>query len=80
MGDPERYRGRKSKCWEKEDLIGIYRDILLFKQKISEQELADLERKVMAEIKEAVEFAESSPEPAPEALWENIYVEDKVGG
>lgn len=81
MGDPERYREQEEvKCWEKEDPIGIYRDVLLFQQKISEEELADIERKVMAEIKEAVEFAESSPEPAPEALFENIYVEETVGG
>jgi len=81
MGDPERYREQEEvKCWEKEDPIGIYRDHLIFQQKIGETELADLERKVMAEIKEAVEFAESSPEPAPEALYENIYVDETVGG
>ncbi len=81
MGDPERYREQEEvKCWEKEDPIGIYRDHLLFQQKISETELAELERKVMAEIKEAVEFAENSPEPAPEALYENIYVDETVGG
>lgn len=76
MGDPERYRQQEEvKCWEKEDPIGIYRDILLYQQKIAEGELAEIERKVAAEIKEAVEFAESSPEPAPEALFEHIYVE-----
>ena len=81
MGDPERYREQEEvKCWEKEDPIGIYRDHLLFQQKISETELAELERKVMVEIKEAVEFAENSPEPAPEALYENIYVDETVGG
>jgi pyruvate dehydrogenase E1 component alpha subunit len=81
MGDPERYREQEEvKCWEKEDPIGIYRDILLFQQKISEGELAELERKVATEIKEAVEFAESSPEPGPEALFENIYVEPKLEG
>jgi pyruvate dehydrogenase E1 component alpha subunit len=76
MGDPERYRQQEEvKCWEAEDPIGIYRDYLLAKQKIAEGELAELERKVMAEIKEAVEFAENSPEPEPEALFEHIYVE-----
>jgi pyruvate dehydrogenase E1 component alpha subunit len=76
MGDPERYREQEEvKCWEKEDPIGMYRDICLYQQKIGENELAELERKVATEIKEAVEFAESSPEPTPEALFENIYVE-----
>ena len=81
MGDPERYREQEEvKCWEKEDPIGIYRDHLLFQQKISEGELVEFERKVMAEIKEAVEFAESSPEPEAQALFENIYVEQTDGG
>lgn len=81
MGDPERYREQEEvKCWEKEDPIGIYRDILLYQQKIAETELVELERQVMAEIKEAVEYAESSPEPEPQALWENIYVDDQAGG
>ena len=76
MGDPERYRQQEEvKCWEKEDPIGIYRDFLLFQQKITEAELADLEKNVAADLKDAVEFAESSPEPLPQALFENIYVE-----
>jgi hypothetical protein len=29
----------------------------------------------MQDALQAVEFAESSPEPASEALWENVYVE-----
>jgi pyruvate dehydrogenase E1 component alpha subunit len=76
MGDPERYRQQEEvKCWEAEDPIGIYRDYLLAKQKYTESELAELERKVAVEIKEAVEFAESSPEPEPSALFEHIYVD-----
>lgn len=76
MGDPERYRQQEEvKCWEKEDPIGIFRDYLLFQQNVQEAELAELERNVAAEIKEAVEFAESSPEPLPQALFEDIYVE-----
>jgi len=30
---------------------------------------------VEREIQEAIEFAESSPDPAPEALFEDIYSE-----
>jgi pyruvate dehydrogenase E1 component alpha subunit len=41
----------------------------------SEEQLDDIETKVEAEVEDAVEFAESSPEPEPQALYENVYVE-----
>jgi len=76
MGDPERYRQQEEvRCWEKEDPIGIFRDYLMFKQSVAEAELAELERSVAAELKEAIEFAESSPEPPPQALFEHIYAD-----
>jgi pyruvate dehydrogenase E1 component alpha subunit len=76
MGDPERYRQKTEvEKWQAEDPIGIYREFLL-KQKIAKAaELDELETKVRADVEEAVEFAETSPEPAPEALFENIYAE-----
>lgn len=78
MGDPERYRKKEEiEKWAKEDPIGIYHRYLLQNQIASQQELETLEEKVEAEVREAVEFAESSPEPPPEALFENVYV-DKI--
>ncbi len=77
MGDPERYRkSDEVKCWQEEDPIGIYRKHLLGEKMASEAELDELEVKVEAEIRDAIEFAENSPEPSPEALFEHIYVED----
>ena len=38
--------------------------------------LDEIEQRAEKEIEEAVQFAESSPEPEPEALFENIYVEE----
>lgn len=76
MGDPERYRqADEVKKWQEEDPIGIYHRYLLNEGKVSEEELDDLDKKVEEEIRDAVEFAESSPEPAPEELYSNIYVE-----
>jgi pyruvate dehydrogenase E1 component alpha subunit len=77
MGDPERYRKQEEvKKWQEEDPIGIYRCYLVEHDITSEEELDDLEKKVEREVQEAIEFAESSPEPAPETLFENIYVEE----
>ena len=77
MGDPERYRQKEEiERWQQEDPIGIFRRYLLEQEIANEGELDDLDMKVTAEIEDAVEFAESSPEPEPEALFEGIYAED----
>jgi pyruvate dehydrogenase E1 component alpha subunit len=76
MGDPERYRQKDEiEKWQESDPIGIFHRYLI-KEKIAKKtELEDLETKVEAEVQDAVEFAESSPEPAPEELFEDIYAE-----
>jgi pyruvate dehydrogenase E1 component alpha subunit len=76
MGDPERYRKPDEiKKYQENDPIGIYRRHLLENEIAKESELDDLDTRAEAEIQEAVEFAESSPDPEPEALFEHIYVE-----
>jgi pyruvate dehydrogenase E1 component alpha subunit len=76
MGDPERYRKPEEiKKYQENDPIGIYRRHLLENEIAKEGELDDLDTRAEAEIQEAVEFAESSPDPEPEALFEHIYVE-----
>lgn len=74
MGDPERYR-RKTEVekWQEEDPIGIYHRYLVEEKKVKPEELDDIEARVEAEILDAVEFAESSPEPAPEELFHHVY-------
>jgi pyruvate dehydrogenase E1 component alpha subunit len=77
MGDPERYRkAEEVKKWQENDPIGIYRQYLKDKGIAAESEIDELDARAQAEIQDAVEFAESSPEPAPESLFEDIYVED----
>jgi pyruvate dehydrogenase E1 component alpha subunit len=76
MGDPERYRKPEEiKKWQENDPIGIYRRHLTENDIASSGELDDIDVQVEEEVNEAVEFAESSPEPAPEALFEDIYAE-----
>jgi pyruvate dehydrogenase E1 component alpha subunit len=79
MGDPERYReSEEIEKWRKDDPIGIFRGHLLNERNIEEQALEAEESKVEKEVAEAVEFAESSPEPPPESLFSYLYV-DEVG-
>jgi pyruvate dehydrogenase E1 component alpha subunit len=77
MGDPERYRtSDEVKCWqEEEDPIGIYHKYLVKNKIASIEELDGLEKSAELEVKEAVLYAESSPEPHAEDLYKNIYVE-----
>ncbi|HEX9332544.1 MAG TPA: pyruvate dehydrogenase (acetyl-transferring) E1 component subunit alpha [Anaerolineales bacterium] len=76
MGDPERYRKQEEvKKWQENDPIGIFRKNLLEKKTVSAKTLDEIEAQVEEEINKAVEFAETSPEPAMEDLFENVYVE-----
>jgi pyruvate dehydrogenase E1 component alpha subunit len=77
MGDPERYRKREEVQWweDENDPIGIYYRHLLSKKTATEAELAEIHQRAEAEIKAAIQFAEASPEPGPEELFEHIYIE-----
>jgi len=77
MGDPERYRKQEEvKKWQENDPIGIFRKQLLEKKAVSAKALDEIEAQVEEEVNKAVEFAENSPEPAPEDLFANVYVEN----
>lgn len=77
MGDPERYRQQEEiRKWQENDPIGIYRKYLVKEKIATEEELNEEDKKANEIIEEAVHFAESSPEPAAEELFKNIYVEE----
>lgn len=75
MGDPERYR--KSEEIEerrKQDPIGRFQKHLLDQKLAGPGEIESVEVAVETEVAAAVAFAESSAFPAPEALFEDVYV------
>lgn len=77
MGDPERYRTKEEVGqWEESDPIGIFRNSLLKGKHAKAAELDTIEKDVLDEVQEAVQFAEQSPDPTWEDLIESIYVED----
>jgi pyruvate dehydrogenase E1 component alpha subunit len=79
MGDPERYRTSEEVTrWEDSDPIGIFRKYLLENKIATAKALDESEKKAATEIDAAVQFAEASPEPAPETLYTNIYVDEAV--
>jgi pyruvate dehydrogenase E1 component alpha subunit len=80
MGDPERYRKQDEvRKWQEEDPIGIYNRHLLQEKIASEEELQEIESQVEAELKDAIEFAESSPEPSLDELFKDIYADQETG-
>ena len=74
MGDPERYReSEEVQKWQENDPIGIYRKYLLEQKIATDEELIEIDAQANADVQTAIQFAESSPEPAPEALFEDVY-------
>jgi len=77
MGDPERYRTKDEVGkWQENDPIGIYRKYLLENKVADEKALNKEEGNVEDEVQEAIEYAESSPEPVWQDLIDTIYVEE----
>lgn len=74
MGDPQRYREKEEVTkWEESDPIGIYNRYLV-KEKIATQaDLDKIDQAVETEVAEAVEFAEASPDPGFDTLFDYMY-------
>jgi pyruvate dehydrogenase E1 component alpha subunit len=75
MSDPATYRTREELEQQKrhdplELLLAKLRDA---GQEPSAQELEKLDHEVGEEVREAVRFAEESPDPTPESIWEDVY-------
>jgi pyruvate dehydrogenase E1 component alpha subunit len=76
MGDPERYRkAEEVKKWQENDPIGIFNKYLLDNKAATRKGLDEIEARVEEEVVKAVEFAETSPEPALEELFTDIYAD-----
>lgn len=76
MGDPLRYRTKDEVAkWREDDPIGILERHIFDKKAAKKEALEKIDQEVEKVIEEAVEFAEQSPFPALDTLFENIYVE-----
>jgi pyruvate dehydrogenase E1 component alpha subunit len=76
MSDPAKYRTKEEEAAYKErDPLGRIEQLLLDQNFLSESALEELQEKIKAEIKDAVQFAEESPLPDPSDLYNDVYVE-----
>jgi len=77
MGDPLRYRTKDEvEKWRGDDPIGILERAIYADNTATKEELEKIDDEVEQVVADAVEFAEQSPFPALETLFDNIYVED----
>ncbi|MFQ5514803.1 MAG: pyruvate dehydrogenase (acetyl-transferring) E1 component subunit alpha [Myxococcota bacterium] len=76
MTDPGRYRSQaEADLWRKRDPIPrLARQ--LRERGIEQERLDRVQREVNEIVEDAMRFARASPEPPPEALYEDVYVEN----
>ncbi|MFN2136589.1 MAG: pyruvate dehydrogenase (acetyl-transferring) E1 component subunit alpha [Candidatus Promineifilaceae bacterium] len=76
MGDPLRYRTKDEvEKWREDDPIGILERKLTTEFDVSEAQLDEIDKEVEGVVEGAVRFAEESPFPALDTLFDDIYVE-----
>lgn len=76
MSDPAKYRTKEELEERKmQDPIEQIKKRMMEEHNIEEAALKAIDKEIKATIKEAAEFAETSPELGPEELWTDVLVE-----
>jgi pyruvate dehydrogenase E1 component alpha subunit len=77
MADPEQYRSKQEVAlWRERDPIPGFGELLVREGVLEEAARAQIDADALARVDAAVEFAEASPFPAPESLYDDVYVLD----
>ena len=78
MSDPAKYRSRDEvkKVRSESDPIVSFGEYLIEKNLTSETDLKEIDKEIKNIIADAALFAEQSPEPNPEELFTDIYIND----
>jgi pyruvate dehydrogenase E1 component subunit alpha len=75
MADPEQYRTKEEVAqWRARDPIPAFGELLVREGVIDEQERARIDAQALERVDAAVTFAESSPFPGPDSLYDDVYV------
>ena len=78
MADPEEYRSKEEVAsWRERDPIPAFAELLEREGAIDETEQERIDAEAIARVDAAVAFAESSPFPAPDSLYDDVYVLDR---
>ncbi|MCV2871092.1 pyruvate dehydrogenase (acetyl-transferring) E1 component subunit alpha [Defluviimonas sp. WL0050] len=75
MSDPAKYRTREEvqKMRDERDPIEHVRELLLQGKHATDDDLKAIDKEIKAVVNEAAEFSKTSPEPALDELWTDIY-------
>jgi pyruvate dehydrogenase E1 component alpha subunit len=75
MADPEEYRSKDDvEEWRKRDPVNTFGARLVDEGLISDSDLEGFDARAMKRVDEAVEFADNSPFPELDSLYDDIYV------
>jgi len=74
MSDPGKYRTRAEiEKYQERDPIKLFRARLEENGMLTDDDVSAMEAEVREQVERAAQFAEESPEPAPEELMTNVY-------
>lgn len=77
LADPDELRAKAEKdAWFSRDPIKRLAAYLTEHNLVSQDELKSIEKRIQSVIDEAVEFAQSSPEPSPDELYRYVFADD----
>ena len=75
MADPEQYRTKEEVAqWRARDPIPAFGELLVREGALDEGERERIDAEAIARVDAAVRFAESSPFPEPDSLYDDVYV------
>jgi pyruvate dehydrogenase E1 component alpha subunit len=78
MSDPAKYRTKEEvEEWMKRDPIRILAERIYDLGMANEAQLKAIDDEAKQEVAEAVKFADESPFPAPETLYDDVYTESQ---
>jgi pyruvate dehydrogenase E1 component alpha subunit len=79
MADPEQYRTKEEVAqWRERDPIPSFAELLEREGMLTPEQRQAIDAEASASVDAAVQFAESSPPPAPESLYDDVYVLDEA--
>jgi pyruvate dehydrogenase E1 component alpha subunit len=75
MADPEEYRTKEQvEEWRKRDPIVTFGDRLVAEGVLDDARREEMDAEAVARVDAAVAFADASPFPTPESLYDDVYV------
>jgi TPP-dependent pyruvate/acetoin dehydrogenase alpha subunit len=74
-GDEETYKASEGaeKDWADVDALDVFRKFAVENELLSEEELDDIREQSISDIKDAVKFAQDSPEPGAKSLYDDVF-------